>query len=66
MMTRTGPQACSMSARYCSGRSRPSLSTARLITDQVTRTGRTVSTCMSQREVIQAQGHIGSNHISTG
>src|SRR5690606_25212271 len=45
-------------------RSRPSLSTDRLITDQVTSTSRTCSTCSSQREVIQAQGQAGSKNIS--
>ena len=36
------------------------------MTDHVTLIGRTRSTSISQREVIQAQGHTGSNHISTG
>jgi hypothetical protein len=35
------------------------------MTRHVTSMSRTFSTCMSQREVIQAQGHAGSNHIRT-
>src|SRR5206468_2243472 len=51
---------------YRSGRfSRPSLRTERLITWNETRTGRTFSTSSSQREVIHAHGHLGSNHIAT-
>ena len=42
MITRTGPQAFAISSRYCSGRSRPSLSTARLITWKVTSSPSTV------------------------
>ena len=34
------------------------------MTDQVTSTGRTFSTSIIQREVIQAQGHRGSNQNS--
>src|SRR5689334_18930400 len=63
-MTRTGPQARSIIARYSSGRSRPSLRTARLITDQVTSTGRTRSTSIIQRDVIHAHGQSGSNQNS--
>src|SRR5690606_15318147 len=49
---------------YFSGRSRPSLSTARLMTCQRTVTSRTCSTSPIQRLVIQAQGHTGSNQKS--
>ena len=35
------------------------------MTRQVTRTSRTFSTSMSQRDVIHAHGHIGSKNIST-
>src|SRR5260370_6604053 len=42
-----------------------SFSTARLITCQTTLTGRTFSTSSIQREVIHAQGQIGSNQKST-
>src|SRR5450755_1338583 len=44
----------------------PSFSTARLITCQVTPTGRTCSTSSIQRDVIHAHGHSGSNQKSTG
>ena len=66
MMTRTGPHALVIRSRYQSSRSRFSFSTARLITRQVTSTSRTCSTCISQRDVIHAHGHAGSNHIRTG
>src|SRR5450631_2802070 len=65
MMTRTGPHERSIMASYSGGSSRPSLRTARLITDQVTSTSRTCSTSISQREVSHAHGQSGSNHIST-
>src|ERR1700691_1596958 len=64
--TRTGPHAWAISSRYCSGRSLPSLTTARLITCQRAATGRTFSTSSSQRDAIQAHGHSGSNQKSTG
>src|SRR5665811_1079753 len=64
-MARTGPRPRSIFERYSGGSSRPSLRTARLITDQVTSTSRTCSTSISQREVSHAHGQIGSNHIST-
>ena len=51
----------SAASRSC----RCSLSTARLMTDQVTSMSRTFSTSISQRDVIHAHGQIGSNHIST-
>src|ERR1044072_170513 len=68
MQTRTGPQAVFISSWYRSGSSSSlgSLSTARLITCQRTSTGRTFSTSSIQREVIQAQGHSGSNQKSAG
>src|SRR6185312_2671849 len=66
MITRTGPQACLRNSLYSSGNSsRPSLSTARLITCQSTFTSRTFSTSRIQREVIQANGQAGSNQKST-
>src|SRR3954454_14026356 len=65
MQTRTGPQAFFIMSTYCSGRSRPSLSTASDMTFHVTSTSRTCSTSSTQREVIQAQGHSGSNQKST-
>src|ERR1700704_2077749 len=61
MATRTGPQAFFIPSRYSSGRSRPSLSTARLITWKFTSTSRTFSTSKIQRDVIQHHGHSGSN-----
>ena len=64
MTTRTGPQARSIIVAVVLGQVAPSLSTARLITDQVTSTGRTFSTSIIQREVIHAQGHRGSNQNS--
>src|SRR4051794_36648773 len=64
MQTRTGPHAASMAWRYSSGRSRPSFSTARLITCHRVCTSRTCSTSCIQREAIQAQGHKGSNQKS--
>src|SRR5208282_4010160 len=55
-----------MNSRYCSGMSSlPSFSTDRLITCQVTSTGRTFSTSRIQRDVIHAHGQIGSNQKST-
>src|SRR3954471_1922728 len=65
MIARTGPHALSISRREPAGRLRFSLSTERLITRQVTSMSRTCSTSMSQRDVIHAQGHAGSNHIDT-
>src|SRR3954454_13296229 len=64
MQTRTGPHAVSSIFRYSSGRSRPSLSTARLITCQLVRTSRTCSTSCIQREAIHAHGQSGSNQKS--
>src|SRR5437667_4702896 len=67
MHTRTGPQARARNSLYRSGRfSLPSFSTARLMTCQRGCTGRTLVTSSNQREVIQAQGHSGSNQTSTG
>jgi hypothetical protein len=63
--TRTPAHAVSSRARYPCGRSRPSLSTDRLITWNSTWTSRTFSTSSSQREVIHAHGHTGSNQRST-
>ena len=64
--TRTGPQPVRSSSRYCSGIScLPSFSTDRLITCQVTVTGRTFWTSSIQREVIHAHGQIRSNQKST-
>ena len=52
-------------SRYFSGRlSRPSLSTDRLITWKRMSTGRTFSTSSNQRDVSQAHGQAGSNHMS--
>ena len=65
MHTRTGPHAFFIISTYCSGMSRPSLSTARLITCQDTSRSRTCSTSSTQREVIQAHGHRGSNQKSS-
>ena len=59
--TRTGPQAFFIISWYSSGRSRPSLSTARLMTWKFTSMSRTFSTSRIQREVIQHHGHSGSN-----
>src|SRR4051794_23126714 len=64
MHTRTGPQAPSSILRKSSGRSRPSLRTARLITCQLVRTSRTCSTSCIHREEIHAQGQRGSNQKS--
>src|SRR5690242_3889576 len=64
MTARTGPQAFFIISTYCSGRSRPSFSTARLMTCQDTVSGRTFSTSSTQRDVIHAQGHSGSNQKS--
>ena len=61
MATRTGPHAFFIISRYSSGRSRPSLSTARLITWKFTSMSRTFSTSRIQRDVIQHHGHSGSN-----
>src|SRR4051794_24614615 len=61
MATRTGPHAVFIISRYSSGRSRPSLSTARLMTWKFTSMSRTFSTSRIQREVIQHHGHSGSN-----
>ncbi len=58
---RTGPHARSISCRYSSERSLPWLSTARLITCQLKRTGRTCSTFSAQREASHAHGQLGSN-----
>src|SRR5436190_6175488 len=67
MQTRTGPHARAMNSRYRSGMSSlPSFSTARLMTRQRGWTGRNLVTSSSQREVIQAHGHCGSNQKSTG
>lgn len=60
MATRTGPQPFVMSSRYCSGRSRPSFSTARLITWKLRSMSRTFSTSRIHREEIQANGQRGS------
>src|SRR5690349_23406457 len=68
MTTRTGPQALTSSiSRYSAGSSSSlsSLRTARLIRCQRTSTSRTFSTSSTQREVIQAQEHSGSNQKST-
>src|SRR3954452_12811283 len=65
MQIRTGPHSLPIRSWYCSVRSRLALSTERLITLNLTSRGRTFSTSSSQREVIQAQGQTGSNHIST-
>ena len=54
-----------IASAYCSGTSRPSLSTDRLITWKDTSTGRTFSTSSNHREVTHAQGQAGSNHMST-
>ena len=51
-------------SRYSSGISRPSFRTANDITCHCTSTSRTCSTSSIHREVIQAQGHIGSNQKS--
>src|SRR4051812_44698885 len=59
--TRTGPHAVFIISRYSSGRSRPSLSTARLITWKSTSMSRTFSTSRIHRDVIQHHGHSGSN-----
>src|SRR3954454_12113078 len=64
MLKRPGLQALSIAARELTGSSRPSLSTARLMTCHRTSTGRTFSTSIIQREVIQAHGQIGSNQKS--
>ena len=64
MQTRTGPQASSIALRYSSGMSRPSLRTARLMTCQLVRTSRTVSTSSIHRDAIQAHGQMGSNQKS--
>jgi hypothetical protein len=64
MATRTGPQPFTISSWYCGGRSRPSFRTARLITWKVASMSRTSSTSRIQREVIQHQGHRGSNQKS--
>src|SRR6266487_4353635 len=67
MHTRTGPQARAMNSLYRSDRSSlPSFRMARLMTCQRGWTGRTLVTSTTQREVIQAQGHCGSNQKSTG
>jgi hypothetical protein len=57
--------ACAISSTYCSGSSRPSLRTDRLITLNRTSSGRTFSTSRSQRDVSHAHGQSGSNHMST-
>ena len=59
---RTGPQPAAIDFWYRSS-VRCSFSTDRLMTWNVMSTGRTFSTSSSQREVIQAHGHLGSNHI---
>ncbi len=59
-----GPTPAPSSRRSSGDRSRPSLSTARLITCQCTSRSRTFSTSSTQRLVIQAQGHSGSNQKS--
>src|SRR3954464_14968300 len=65
MATRTAPQFCLSPSRYFSGRlSRPSLRTAGLITRNRMSTGRTFSTSSSHRDVSQAHGQAGSNHMS--
>src|SRR4051794_29449718 len=64
MQTRTGPHAFFIMSMYCSGRSRPSFSTARLMTPQRMVIGRTCSTSRTHREVIQAQGQRGSKKKS--
>src|SRR5215469_1026349 len=64
--TRTGPQALARPFLYSSDRSsRPSLSTARLITCQRGATGRTLATSSIHRDVIHAHGQAGSNQKST-
>ena len=65
LAARTPTQPSARPAAYEAGRSRPSLSTDRLITWKVVCTSRTCSTSSIQREVIQAHGHIGSNQKST-
>ena len=65
MHTRTGPHAFFIISAYSSGRSRPSFSTARLMTCQCVSTSRTFSTSSIQRDVIHAKGHSGSNQKST-
>ena len=64
MTARTGCHAVVMNSWYSSGRSRPSLRTARDITCQRTVTSRTCSTSSIQREVIHAHGQRGSNQKS--
>ncbi len=61
MHTRTGPHAAAIASAYCGGISLPSFKIARLITFQVTWTSRIPMTSCIHREVIHAQGHIGSN-----
>ena len=63
--TRTGPHDASISSRYCSGRSRPSLRTDRLITCHRTSTSRTRAASSIHRDVIHAHGQAGSNQKST-
>src|SRR4051795_889416 len=64
MHTRTRPQPAGAILPVRSRRSRPSLSTARLMTCQLVRTSRTCSTSCIQREEIQAHGQRGSNQKS--
>ena len=64
MTTRTGPQARAILAAYFSGTSRPSLSTERLMTWNVTSISRTFVTSSIQRLDIQAHGQVGSNQKS--
>src|SRR6478735_9556387 len=59
--TRTGPHAFFIISWYSSGRSLPSLSTARLMTWKFTSISRTFSTSRIHRDVIQHHGHSGSN-----
>src|SRR5690625_1289201 len=66
MHTRTGPHHLGICSAYHSSRSsRPSLSKDRLMTWKCTSIGLIFSTSSSQRDVIHAHGHTGSNHRST-
>ncbi len=65
MHTRTGPLALAIRALYSSdSSSRPEFKMASDITCHSVWTSRTCSTSSIQREVIQAQGHSGSNQKS--
>ena len=65
MARRTGPHPRWIISLYSSGTSLSSLSTERLMTWKTVCTSRTCSTSSIQRDVIQAQGHSGSNQKST-